>query len=186
LYAGPQIGKIETRGRVFANCNLDHKILNGRGEGSGMAGDESGDFLFGLIAVVLVIGVNIAIIGYMVWQYRRADALCRELLDTYFPRLKMLVPATQVRSAAFNRRGVLVMLDDRLVFRIFRKGEPLELPFAQLRGFTPGKFGIGMIRKLELVGENSRVKFYISPGVYRAWQLALEKQMPASGPQPIG
>jgi len=152
-----------------------------------MSRDQIG-VLLGFLFFAAIIGIDIVVFAWIYRQRRKADRICRELIERQINEIKMVAYAKFVRSAGFNQNGILAMFNDRVVFRPLGRGQILEMPLAQISRVSTGRFGSGMgvIKKLEFELGNQRLRFYIPPLVSSAWREAIEKTMPAISPRPIG
>jgi len=144
-----------------------------------------------LVAVFLLFGIkDMAITAVHMRKRRKADALCNDLINKHMGELKMIAESTLIRSAIFNRKGLLVMFTDRLVFMPLGRGDKIEIPFAQITKATASRSifssrNIGT-RKIDLYSGGQRFSFGINPFVYIAWLAGIEKLASALNRQPIG
>ncbi len=69
-----------------------------------------------LILLPLVLGISGLVIAQMVRQRRRADAVCKEIMENRMPEVKMIEEARLIRKSGFNRIGLLIMFKHGLVF----------------------------------------------------------------------
>jgi len=98
-----------------------------------------------------------------------------------------------VKGSFSAKRGILALLNDRLVFVSLPKKERKEFPISQVTSLKAGTKATGLLaksgatRKLELQIGQERLRFQLNPYTFSAWQRALEKLAPmiaATSPGP--
>jgi hypothetical protein len=144
--------------------------------------------LFGIFFLVVIIGIDI---GAMIWIFlkqRKAEKICRELVEKHFHELRMMVYAEHVKPLFLNKSGILVMFKDRISFWPMNRSRPLEIQFGQISRVSAGRFVSGLARKqkLELETGTQRLRFHIPSLVGSAWRAAVEHSIPSASPGPIG
>ena len=139
------------------------------------------EIILPVLVFLVIIGVNIGVMWYVVANRRKADAICRKLVTEQMSEIKMIAYATTAKTSRFNRRGLLVMLRDKLVFFPLGKGELLEMSFSliQRAAWPGGIWSIVPMRKLEIYINDQKLMFMIGRSIFAAWRAGIEKMAPS-------
>lgn len=145
------------------------------------AGNSVFEIILPVLLVLLVFGINIGVMWYVVSNRRKADALCKELITNQGAEIKMIAFATLVKSSFLNKKGLLVMFNDKLSFYPIGKGDRTEMAFPLIsRINSPGGFwSIVPMKKLEIYLSDQKLTFTVSRTMSTVLLAGMERLAPA-------
>jgi hypothetical protein len=131
------------------------------------------------VLVVIIIGISVGVAWISMLMTKKADLVCKELVENHFKEIKLLSDCT-LNSGFWPDKGIIALLDDRLVFTSLMFHRNREILLAQVMGVSAARRRGNQkgTRRLELNLGSERLKLNVNSFVFSAWKLALEKKSP--------
>jgi len=128
---------------------------------------------------VIIIGITVGVAWITTLMVKKADLVCKELVENHFNEIKLLSDCT-LTSGFWPDKGIIALLDDRLVFTSLMFNKSREIPLTQVMGISvPRTKGNQKgTRRLEINLGSERLKLNVNNFIFQAWKLALEKKSP--------
>jgi hypothetical protein len=128
---------------------------------------------------ILFMAVFAGIAWITMLMVKKSDLVCKELVENHFNELKLLSDCT-MSSGFWPDKGIIALLDDRLVFTSLMFHKSREIMFTQVMGVSQARTRGGQkgVRRLEINLGAERLKLSFNQFVFPAWKLALEKKSP--------
>ena len=128
---------------------------------------------------IIIIGITVGVAWIATLMMKKADLVCKELVENHFNEIKLLSDCT-LFSGFFPDKGIIALLDDRLVFTSLMFNKSREIPLAQIMGISVARTKGSQkgTRRLEINLGSERLKLNVNNFIFQAWKLALEKKSP--------
>jgi len=128
---------------------------------------------------IIIIGITAGVAWITMLMMKKADLVCKELVENHFNEIKLLSDCT-LFSGFWPDKGIIALLDDRLVFTSLMFHRSREIPLTQVMGISVARTKGNQkgTRRLEINLGSERLKLNVNSFVFTAWKLALEKKSP--------
>jgi len=140
-----------------------------------------------MIPVIIVIAIVGAVLVVSYLMGRKAEIVCRDLVNNHFHELRLLNDCS-VFSGFIPDKGILALLPDRMVFVSALFNKRLEIPLTEITKIVVPRFSLPNKNQsrpftLELAGK--KIKMSMNQFTFNAWRTALEKSAPTLAAQKL-
>lgn len=128
-------------------------------------------------AVFMAVFIGVAWITSL--MMKKSELVCKELIENHFNEIKLISDCT-LSSGFWPDKGIIALLDDRLVFTSLMFHKSREIPLSQVMGVSAARNRGGNkgTRQLELNLGSEKIKLSVNQFIFSAWKLMLEKKSP--------